>query len=256
MLAMNFLLKIIAAAGLIMTNHTIEAGVNLSPPEALQHANQLILVIAENWNSHTAVLQSFSRLSAQQAWHPVTDPWKVSIGRSGMAWAANLKSLQFPEPVKREGDGKSPAGAFSLSQAFGFASGDESIKFPYMAITSNTVCVDDPDSRYYGQLVDKANIPNKDWQSGESMLDQPKQYREGVVVNYNIDGKLPKGGSCIFLHIKEAEGKGTAGCTAMTSAQMGQILRWLDPQEQPVLVQLPRQVYEKLRVSWKLPELN
>jgi hypothetical protein len=34
---------------------------------------------------------------------------------------------------------------------------------------------------------------------------------------------------------------------------MESLLRWLDPRKRPVLVQLPRTVYESLRKSWALP---
>ncbi len=54
-------------------------------------------------------------------------------------------------------------------------------------------------------------------------------------------------GSCIFLHIWEGPGKGTAGCTAMGSLSMEEVLRWLDGEKRPVLVQLPRAEFERLR---------
>jgi len=78
------------------------------------------------------------------------------------------------------------------------------------------------------------------------------QYRWGVVVDHNAERETGCG-SCVFLHIWEAPGKGTAGCTAMNSSSMEAVLRWLDAKERPVLVQLPRAEFERLRTAWGLP---
>jgi len=61
------------------------------------------------------------------------------------------------------------------------------------------------------------------------------------------------GGSCIFLHIWPGPSGNTSGCTAFDSRDMNELLAWLDPNALPVLVQLPRSSYERLRSSWGLP---
>ncbi|HZJ16307.1 MAG TPA: hypothetical protein VFD27_14730, partial [Chthoniobacteraceae bacterium] len=50
---------------------------------------------------------------------------------------------------------------------------------------------------------------------------------------------VPRGGSCIFLHVWSRRGEGTAGCTAMSLAAIAELQRWLDPKAEPVLLQAP-----------------
>jgi L,D-peptidoglycan transpeptidase YkuD (ErfK/YbiS/YcfS/YnhG family) len=90
-------------------------------------------------------------------------------------------------------------------------------------------------------------------------------YRIGVVVAHNgpgvDDGLVPGasgaaasgGGSCIFLHVWNGPGSTTSGCTAMPDAALQEILAWLDASAEPVLVQLPRPEFGRLRAAWALP---
>jgi D-alanyl-D-alanine dipeptidase len=57
------------------------------------------------------------------------------------------------------------------------------------------------------------------------------------VVNHNhIDekGAVPGAGSCIFIHIKKVP---TAGCTVMNEKEIKEIIRWLEPKKNPLLIQ-------------------
>jgi D-alanyl-D-alanine dipeptidase len=103
--------------------------------------------------------------------------------------------------------------------------------------------VDDPASRYYNQVVDEARLPDggtKDWASSEEMLRADGVYDWGVFVGHNHPkpvGGAEARGSCIFLHRWSGPRAGTAGCTAMSPATLHNLLRWLDPAAEPVLVQ-------------------
>jgi hypothetical protein len=66
---------------------------------------------------------------------------------------------------------------------------------------------------------------------------------------------VPSAGSCVFMHIWSGPGKGTAGCTAIAEMELESILAWLDPSRLPLLVQLPRAQYHRLRNLWHLPVL-
>ena len=56
-----------------------------------------------------------------------------------------------------------------------------------------------------------------------------------------------------LLHIWQGPGVGTEGCTAMRETDIEVLLRWLDPAEEPLLVQLPAGEYAKVRGKWRLP---
>jgi L,D-peptidoglycan transpeptidase YkuD (ErfK/YbiS/YcfS/YnhG family) len=72
-----------------------------------------------------------------------------------------------------------------------------------------------------------------------------------VIVDHNVKGASGRG-SCVFLHIWEGPGKGTAGCTAMNSSSMEDLLRRLKAKKRPLLVQLPQVEFERLREVWGL----
>lgn len=175
-----------------------------------------------------------------------------------MAWGGDLPP-GGSGPVKREGDGRSPAGVFPITALFGDGAAasevGRSARLPWFPATPDLKCVDDPSSRYYNRLVDRLRV-GKDWQSCEDMLRQDGRYEIGAVVGYNCDPVLPGAGSCIFLHVWEAPGAPTAGCTAMAREDMLALARWLDGALSPVLVQLPRAVYESVRSDWGLPAIG
>jgi len=172
-----------------------------------------------------------------------------------MGWGrgeADVPSL--PGPPKREGDDKAPAGVFKLGTAFGYAQKSGALKLAYVPLTKESVAVDDPNSRYYNQLIDRSKIPKPDWHSGENMILGDDRYKWGIVVKHNVP-PVPGAGSNIFLHCWKDPSTLTSGCTAMPEADMLRLLRWLDPHREPRLIQLPHSIYSEVRAKWDLPEL-
>ena len=223
----------------------------------LHDSRQLVLVVSRNWDATTATLQRYARNGAGQGWTPVGEAVPVNIGRTGLAWGLGLHhGTGLAGPVKREGDGKAPAGVFELPRAFGYASPQEAkgIKLPYLQLTPEVVGVDDVKSKYYNQLIRMDQVPAKDWDSAEAMRRTDGLYEWGVVVSHNTAATVPGAGSCIFLHIWRGPGKPTAGCTAMSKENMQKLLAWLDPHAKPVLVQLPQAAYRQLTAPCGLPQ--
>ncbi len=112
--------------------------------------------------------------------------------------------------------------------------------------------MDDSQSLYYNVLTDRHKVES-DWLSSENMLTVKIEYRLGVFVDHNTNSRLPGLGSCIFLHVWSAPGHPTAGCTAMAGEEMERIVKWLNAESLPVLVQLPQEEYARLRQAWQLP---
>jgi L,D-peptidoglycan transpeptidase YkuD (ErfK/YbiS/YcfS/YnhG family) len=50
-------------------------------------------------------------------------------------------------------------------------------------------------------------------------------YRNGIFIDYPTDAKL-RAGSCIFIHVWEAEGLGTVGCVAAPEATVARLQDW------------------------------
>ena len=222
-------------------------------PTPLDAAHQLVVVVTPSWDVTTGTLRRFERDASTDAWRPVAAAIPVVIGRTGLAWGDESLASAMQQPIKREGDGRSPAGAFPLDTAFGFAPrADMSwLRLPYAPLDAGSDCVDDETSAYYNTVVDKATVPRVDWNSAEHMR-QISVYRLGVIVGYNAPPTRGRG-SCIFLHIWSGPASTTAGCTAMDAGALETLMRWLDRSRRPILVQLPAAEYARLRGTWQLP---
>ena len=238
------------------TAATSSSRMEASVPSPLNTALQLVVFTAPDWTTTTGTLRRFERPNTSSAWSAAASPIPAVIGRTGLAWADASLASEMSQPVKREGDGKSPAGAFPLDTAFGFAPASEMswVRMPYSPLAAGTDCVDDVASVHYNTVVDRAAVPKVDWTSAEHMR-TINQYRIGVIVGYNAAPATPGRGSCIFLHIWGGPSSTTAGCTAMDAGRLEALMRWLDASRRPALVQLPAAEYDRLRDAWKLPVL-
>ena len=219
----------------------------------LERSGQLVLVTTPDWSATTGTLRRFSRALPGGGWQQVGANVAIVVGRTGLAWGD--AALAAPgDPVKHEGDGKSPAGVFPLDTAFGFMPRDsmQSLRVPYVMLEPGSDCVDDESSAHYNTVVDRALVPRVDWNSAEHMR-QIAVYRIGVIVGYNAAPPVRGRGSCIFLHIWSGPASVTAGCTAMDAGALDGLMHWLDRDRRPVIVQLPEAEYQRLASRWALP---
>ena len=226
-----------------------------APPPLLKAARQLLLVMTPDWNTVGGELRRFERSAAAAPWESVGSRVAIVVGRNGLAWDP-LATPVVQGPVKREGDGRAPAGVFPIGTAFGYAPATDpmasQLALPYLPVTEGVECIDDGQSRGYNTIVNRRSVAVPDWASSEKMREVGEEYRWGVVVNYNTPAVAGRG-SCIFLHIAHPSGRGTAGCTAMSADALIEAMRWLAPDRAPVVVQLPRAAYDRLREAWQLP---
>ncbi len=225
----------------------------IAPRPLVDRSLQLVVVTTPSWSSTAGSIRRYERANAQSPWRSIDQPEPVVVGRTGIAWGVGFDGVSTDGPHKREGDGKAPAGIFPLDTAFGFAppASMQTVKLPYVQLLPSTDCVDDTASTYYNKVVDKGSVPRVDWNSAEHMRQVP-QYEVGVIVRYNA-APVKGRGSCIFLHIWAGPGSHTAGCTAFAEAKVRDVIRWLDPEKRPVLVQLTANQYADLRTRWSLP---
>lgn len=230
----------------------------------LQDNGQMIVVTTGGWDATQGRLQAYARTT--QGWQPHGAAFDVALGRNGSAWGVGVLPApngsgpqQAGEPVKQEGDGRSPAGIFNIGTAFGYAPKIASA-LPYQPMLESSYCMDVPDSKYYNRIVD-AEVVGADGVEGSTepmRLDLHNKgdvrYREGFVIEHNPTAE-PRRGSCIFAHLWRTPGEATAGCTAMQPEHMQALLAWLDPAQRPVFVLLPRAQYQRLQQDWQLPAL-
>ena len=203
---------------------------------------QLLVVTAENWSTPTGSLQRYER--DEHTWKKVGRPIDIKLGRNGLGWGIGLHEVPKDAMImKKEGDGKAPAGIFKLNQAFGYTTFN--INYPYEVYKETDHCVDDVNSKLYNKIVDSTKV-TVDYESFEHMKFPKDYYKYGIVVNHNHineEGAKKGAGSCIFIHIKDIP---TAGCTVMNEREIQEVLRWLDPRAEPLLVQGTEGVVEVL----------
>jgi uncharacterized protein YijF (DUF1287 family) len=203
---------------------------------------QVVLVSAPTWDVPTGQLRRYER--AGDGWRRVGEPIAVRLGRAGLGRGRGQHGDEqvaapgaWPGPIKREGDGRSPAGVFRLGTAFGPQAAPYKGKWPWRAVGAADRFVDDPASPQYNTWqVEGAGR----WSSAEAL----SMYPLGLVVEHNMAPISPGAGSAIFLHPDLGERGPTTGCTAMERAELVRLLGWLDPARSPALVQVAGAVFE------------
>lgn len=151
---------------------------------------------------------------------------KTNLSASGFVGRNGVSS------AKKEGDGCTPAGLYSISTGFYIASAPET-GLELFKITDQTYWVDDPNSAYYNQRVE--GTENQDWNSAEKMGKYKTDYKYGFVVDYNTDC-VPGAGSAIFFHVGGV--KASSGCITVKEKLVLQYLSFLDADCSPhILIQ-------------------
>lgn len=221
-------------------------------------STQLIVGVAADWGSNHVTLQRFERRKGGK-WQPVEGRMPGRLGASGLAWGRGLHPLE-PSPggstVKREGDNRSPAGVFTLGEAFGYAADvKRHPQQPYLQVTPYDLLVDDPTSPSYNAHIRLDHLPATPWEQSQQMEQNNPAHALEVMINHNVaPAAVPGAGSLILFHIWRRDGaSNTAGCTTMSAEDLHSMVAWMDPTRQPLYVLLPQSLYDSLTSPWGLP---
>ncbi len=220
---------------------------------------QVVVGIAEGWDATSGTLQCFERSDPSAPWRPVVfaKPIPVLYGKGGLAWGRGLLVAPQPgQPVKREGDRKSPAGVFRIGRVFGYAPRlpqGSSPEYPYRQVGKWDAWSDDPDNPFYNQhvVVDPNNVPP--WFDEAKMRHGDFAYEWLLEIRHNADPPVPGAGSAMFFHIRRGPDRRTFGCTTMEKSNLEAMIRWLRPGAAPHYILLPRGEYQMLAKTWGLP---
>jgi len=132
---------------------------------------------------------------------------------------------------KKEGDGTTPSGLFSLVFAFGHAA-EADTKMEYRQITEGTYWVNDPESALYNQWTQQKG--EGIWSYAEDLHNSGVRYNIAFVVGYNYgEDMVPGAGSGIFLHCGDYA---TDGGICMKEVNMRKLAAWLDQTESPQIL--------------------
>jgi len=145
--------------------------------------------------------------------------YRCAVGRHGIAAPG----------TKREGDGKTPTGTFTLRCLYYRADkpGAEQIHtaLPATALSRSDGWCDAPADPHYNTLV---RLPFS--ASHETLWhEQDDLYDLMVPLGYNDDPVVPGLGSAIFFHVARPGYLPTAGCVAVAKADFLEILKTVKP---------------------------
>jgi len=201
-------------------------------PALLQTASRLLLVTVPTLASSAGTLRLFERAGKDAPWRLAGSAEPVMVGKRGLAWGRAFRDLaDSGEPVKVEGDKRSPAGIYAIGRPFGFAA---SSLANYLRIAADSVCVEAPSSTTYNTIVSGRSIGRP---SAMASMRATPVYRRGLVVDYPTDATA-KAGSCIFIHIWKGPGRGTDGCVVMPEHRVSVLQQFVN-KHPSVLALLP-----------------
>ena len=220
-----------------------------------EKSRALLVAVSDHWNSRQASLQLYRRASAKDVWTRQNASVPVHLGRRGLAWGRGLHPAQ-PGFQKREGDGKSPAGAFLLGNIlYGYAERPPIPGWRYRQVTDRDLWIEDPTSSLYNRhLILSAHEPFPADHHYHLMRQADPAHALKLFIRHNAPPDAqPGAGSAIFFHLCRGEDSVTTGCTSMEEPAFRILLESFHPADEPVYVLVPRAEYHRLRESWKLP---
>ena len=133
-----------------------------------------------------------------------------ALGRSGI------------RPIKREGDGATPFGAFAILGAM--VRGDRPLRAVPLALPSRRIrprdgWSDDPADPAYNRPV---RLPHP--ARAERLWREDRLYDAVVVLDYNVTRRARHRGSAVFWHVAKSGLEPTEGCLALAPRDMARVL--------------------------------
>ena len=248
----------IALGGLSLAGAFAARGAPPPPARIPDAVGQLIVAVADNWNSQKGRLMIFERTAPNAAWQPVLkQAVPVLFGKNGLAWGNGVLPVPHGKggvPTKQEKDRRAPAGLFRIGRLFGYApKAPAGVVNPFYQVTARDCWIDDPAHPAYNRhiVVDPGNPPP--WYEKQRMRLGDFAYEFLLEVRHNADPPVPGHGSAIFFHIRRGAGTPTHGCTTMARAELITLLQRLRPALKPHYVLLPRAEYAARIQAWGLP---
>jgi L,D-peptidoglycan transpeptidase YkuD (ErfK/YbiS/YcfS/YnhG family) len=183
-------------------------------------ATQLVTVVSPRRTSTQARLEVWRKAGA--CWRRIRGPWTAWVGQRGVS------------PAKREGDRRTPSGAFSFGRVMYGVAANPGVRYRYRRLVCGDWWVEDPRSPYYNQFRHVPCGVRPPFRIvSEDMSRSPTAYRHLAVIDYNTRPAVPGRGSGIFLHA--STGRPTIGCVSLPLGQLLTVLRWLRPSASPMI---------------------
>ncbi len=188
-------------------------------------ASQVLLVIAEDDTQHATawLLERQSATSTAPApLQIVMGPLPACVGARGFA----------PPGQKREGDKRTPTGAFPIPESFA-ADPSFTSKLAHRVVTERDSICEDPASPNYNRWVESTDPSLPPWTPAEREMMQL-----GLIVDYNRDPRIPGAGSGILVHTADPgpATAGTYGCVGLHLPNLRAVVSRLDATQRPMIL--------------------
>ena len=180
-------------------------------------STQVITVVSNAASASTAMLQTWEK-GPRADWIPVGGATVAHVGSAGIT------------AHEREGLAATPAGSFTLTQAFGRLR-NPGTRLPYFQTTPNDWWISQAGSLYNTHQKCISGCPFIAGSPNAQVFYVSPQYDLVLVIDYNRFPVIQGAGSGVFLHV--TRGRPTAGCVSIDAAEMVRIMRWLQPQDHP-----------------------
>ena len=229
---------IILAAAAFVVSGAPTASATSVPDARVGDARQVIVVEAPRWSSTEGTLTAFEKSNGE--WVIAQPTVRAQLGYGGLVRGDK----------RRPGTGTVPPGVFDILSGFG-RKADPGTDLDYVQVDRNDAWTYNPKVPSTYNVFQEAD---RTWKSYggyvEELWDMGMQYDYVAVLDYNLpEGPIrtdAKGirrsitppntsrGGGIFLHVDN--GNKTAGCVAVKRSVMRDLMRWLDPDKDPVIV--------------------
>ena len=208
------------------------------PDGRVGDARQVIIVEAPRWSATEGTLAAYERVDGK--WQVVQPTVRAQLGYGGMVRGDR----------RRQGTGTTPTGVYDIVSGFG-RKNDPGTRLDYIAVDRDDVW---PYNPRVPSTYNVFQTAPRTWKSYgnyvEYLWDMGMQYNYVAVLDYNLPAgpirtdkrgvrrsttppDTSRGGG-IFLHVDN--GNKTAGCIAIKESVMRDLMRWLDPKKDPVIV--------------------
>lgn len=204
------------------SNNNSQPNIQNVPVSNLQISNnseQLIVITKTSNSSYSALCSVYEKVNGE--WKYVWKNLRAVTGNNGISYN------------RREGDRTTPAGVFTISQAFGKAN-NPGTKLPYRVVQQDDWWAGD--SQHPESYNTWQKSPSNGWRESESehLIDYDL-YKYAFVIDFNTS-RTPYNGSAIFFHIAPYSGRGTAGCVGVNESDLVNILKWINPSKNPKII--------------------
>lgn len=187
-------------------------------------SRQLIVVEGANYGSSHADLSAW-RLSGR-CWRRQFGPWPARIGYAGFS------------DHKREGDGATPIGFFTIGPELYGNAPNPGVRFPFHRLVCGDWWDEDPSTPRYNEFVHLAcGMTPPFGGDSEALWQETLAYPIFAVVEYNSSPVVTGRGSAIFIHADV--GGPTSGCISVPLSELDNLLRWLVPRDRPAIAMGP-----------------